>query len=185
MATPAVSRPPRRLKDHEVARVVAAGRRLGYPLGTLAEVLALTGAPPRAARFMRWADIDHDRAIWTPRAQKEEPATSGAVPLVPEVLKLLNAVPARDHAYVFAGPTGRACADDARKRGIIAKAAGLDDFEFADIWHTLHSELSHPERRETLENWARLIQSLLAPPEQPDMTLPVPREKPLPQPTSE
>ncbi len=176
------SRPPRLLKEHEVARVVAAGRRLGYPFGTLAEVMALTGGPPRAARFMRWTDINREEAVWTPRAQKDEPAPPESLPLVPDVLKLLDAVPVQDHTYVFAGPTGKACADNARKRAVIAKAAGLDNFEFADVWHTLQSDLNHPEQRETLENWASLILSMIAPPNQPDTETSPPADKAQPEP---
>lgn len=185
MAVSSHSRPPRRLTDREVARLVAAGRRLGYPLGTLVEVMALTGAPPRATRFMRWADIAPDQTAWTPRPQRDEAAPPTTVPLVPDVAKLLEAVPARDKAYVFAGPTGRACADNARKRVVIARAAGLEDFEFADLWHTLQSELSHPDRRETLEGWAGLIHSLLSPPDQPKGHDAPPRPADLPTPASE
>jgi len=165
------------LKDEEVARVVSAARRLGYPIGTLVEMMVLTGAPPRATRFMRWADIDRDQALWQPRPQQGEGALEEPVPLVANALKLLDGVPARDHAYVFSGPSGKACADNPRKRGVIAKAAGLDGFDLGDIWHTMQSEIRHPEKRETLENWAGLIQSLIAPPHQPETDIPLTGEK--------
>jgi integrase len=72
--SPTQAHPPRRLKDDEVARVVSAARRLGYPIGTLVEMMVLTGAPPRATRFMRWADIDnrgHNKAtgLWKNRSR--------------------------------------------------------------------------------------------------------------------
>lgn len=180
-----VSRPPRRLTDDEIARTVAAGRRLGYPIGTLVETMALTGAPPRATRFMRWADINREQALWQPRPQKNEDPVTEPVPLVSDVLKLLDGVPARDHDYVFAGPSGKACADNARKRGVIARAAGLSDLELADIWHTVKAEIRHPEKREVLENWAELIQSLIAPPDQPDTAIPLTVEKPKSQTSSD
>jgi len=175
--SPTQAHPPRRLKDEEVARVVSAARRLGYPIGTLVEMMVLTGAPPRATRFMRWADIDRDQALWQPRPQQGEGALEEPVPLVANALKLLDGVPARDHAYVFSGPSGKACADNPRKRGVIAKAAGLDGFDLSDIWHTMQSEIRHPEKRETLENWAGLIQSLIAPPHQPETDIPLTGEK--------
>lgn len=183
--SPIQSHPPRRLKDHEVARVVSAARRLGYPIGTLVEMMVLTGAPPRATRFMRWVDIDRDQAIWQPRPQRGEEALEEPVPLVANALKLLDGVPARDHAYVFTGPSGKACADNARKRRVIAKAAGLDGLELSDIWHTMQSEIRHPEKRDTLENWAGLIQSMIAPPHQPESNLPLTVEKPKAQTSSD
>ena len=68
--SPTESYPPRRLKDQDVARVVSAARRLGYPIGTLVEMMVLTAAPPRATRFMRWADIDRDH--WMTAAEAIE-----------------------------------------------------------------------------------------------------------------
>ncbi len=183
--SPTKSYPPRRLKDQEVARVVSAARRLGYPIGTLVEMMVLTAAPPRATRFMRWADIDRDQALWQPRPQQGEEVLETPVPLVASALKLLDGVPGKDHAYVFSGPSGKACADNARKRGVIAKTAGLESFELGDIWHTMQSEIRHPEKRETLENWAGLIQSLIAPPRQPETDVPLTVEKPKAQTSSD
>ena len=183
--SPTESYPPRRLKDQDVARVVSAARRLGYPIGTLVEMMVLTAAPPRATRFMRWADIDRDQALWQPRPQQGEEVLETPVPLVASALKLLDGVPGKDHAYVFSGPSGKACADNARKRGVIAKTAGLESFELGDIWHTMQLEIRHPEKRETLENWAGLIQSLIAPPRQPETDVPLTVEKPKAQTSSD
>lgn len=154
------TRSPRSLTVEDITRLVGAARRMGFPLGPIVETLALTAAPPRAVRFMRWADIDRAAATWTPRHQGDAP---GPIPLVPDMQKLLDAVPQAGHRYVFAGRSGKAAADSARRRAVLARAAGLPDFELADIWHSLRAELRHPEKREVLESWSALIRDLLAP----------------------
>ena len=137
---------------------------LGYPFGDVVRLLILTGQRRGEVAAMRWNDLffDNEKPHWLIPANVTKNGRPHTVPLVPSVLRLLEALPRFEGPYVFttragASPLGgwsqyRAKLDasivTARQRA--AKKRGVEQVTPMPDW-TLHDL-----RRTTASGLARL-----------------------------
>lgn len=98
------------------------------------EFAALTATRSGEVRGATWAEIDLVRAVWTIPAERMKAGREHRVPLVPEAVALLRALPRfQDAATVFAAPRGGPLSDMAlsavlRRMQLAEVAAGRPGF---------------------------------------------------------
>lgn len=81
------------LTDVELANLLKAADREGYPFGDLIKVLALTGQRRSEVSDMRWSELDFEGRMWTIPAARTKNKQSHTVPLSHAVLRILQAMP--------------------------------------------------------------------------------------------
>ena len=81
------------LSADELRALWAASERLGYPFRDFVRTLALTGIRRREVAQARWSEINLDAGLWEIPADRMKMDEPFVVPLVPEVVELLKALP--------------------------------------------------------------------------------------------
>ena len=66
---------------------------LAYPYGPLVRLMILTSQREREVADMKWSEIDCGNGLWIIRGRAQERNRAHAVPLAPEALALLKALP--------------------------------------------------------------------------------------------
>lgn len=84
----------------DAKRVWEAAGLMGYPFGTFARLLLLTGQRRTEVASMRWADVDLEAATWILRAEGTKGEREHLVPLSEPVVALLKELP-KFGAYVL------------------------------------------------------------------------------------
>ena len=95
------------LQDNEVFTLWAAFDRLGYPFGSLMQMLLVTGQRLGEGRYMRWSDIDKDKTLWTLPRELTKADRSHEVPLSALALEILDELPRFAGDYVFTTTGGK------------------------------------------------------------------------------
>src|SRR5918994_6555803 len=90
------------LSDEELASVLDAARQIGFPFGSIVEVLALTGQRRDEVGRMAWEHLDLRRKVWIVLGEHAKNGKPHLVQLSEPVLALLAAVP-RSGELVFSG----------------------------------------------------------------------------------
>jgi integrase len=92
------------LTDIEIGDLWRAAGSLGSPWREMFRTMLLTGQRRGECAGMLWAEIDTKAALWTLPATRTKNGRGHSVPLVPEMLALLESVPRREGAvFVFEG----------------------------------------------------------------------------------
>jgi integrase len=79
--------------DQEWRALFRALPRLGYPYGKFLELLARTGLRRNEVAGAEWSEIDLERKLWTIPSARMKSGVAFVVPLVPEVIKVLESLP--------------------------------------------------------------------------------------------
>ncbi len=150
------------LSDAEIRHVWAASEGLGYPFGPFARMLLLTGQRLREVAEASWREVDFKEAIWTIPAERMKADAPHVVPLAPDALALLEALPRwtkGDHVFSTtegARPVGgfskaktrldkamlARMRDLAENRGEDPKKAKLEPWRWHDLRRTMRTHLS-------------------------------------------
>ena len=138
------------LSDAELAAVWAAAGGLGYPYGTLVQMLVLTGQRLGEVARMRWTDIDGEGHWLIPATKNDQPHGVTLPPLAREVL-----APVRRFSgpYIFTSTGGETplngfSKSKARLDKLVAQTTPADTF--AERW------VLHDLRRTAASGMARL-----------------------------
>lgn len=76
------------------------------------EFLILTGVRSGSVRLATWNEIDYNNMVWTIPAEHTKTKREHRVPLAPQAIKLLKALPKfTDSPFVFPSPRGKALSD--------------------------------------------------------------------------
>jgi integrase len=132
-----------------------AAEEVGYPFGTIFQVLALTAQRRGEVTGMRWDELDLDAGLWNIPGARTKNGQRHTVPLTPAVLEILEGLapaakkgksefvfPARgkpEQSYTGYSKGKReldAAFEKARKKNAIDK--GEDPYEIEDLDWTLH-----------------------------------------------
>ena len=81
------------LADTELAAIWKATTLMGYPFGTLVQLLILTGQRREEVVGMSWREIDLEHALWSIGAERTKAARAHEVPLPPLAIKILRTLP--------------------------------------------------------------------------------------------
>ena len=97
----------RTLDETEIAAVWQAFETMGHPFGDLGRLLLLTAARRGELAGATWNEIDLEREVWHLPASRVKAGAPHTLPLVPKVLKILEAIP-RIAGSDLVFPSGRA-----------------------------------------------------------------------------
>src|SRR5262245_10567361 len=81
------------LTDDELRRVMVAARRIGFPYGSIVELLAITGQRREEVASMCWAELDLPARTWTIPAARSKNNKPHIVHLSDSAVRVLDQVP--------------------------------------------------------------------------------------------
>jgi integrase len=88
----------RALSDVEIRAVWRAFDAIGYPFGVLGKLLVLTGQRRGEWAGASWSEVDAARQVWSLPAGRSKSGAAHVLPLTPEVVAILEAIPRIDGA---------------------------------------------------------------------------------------
>jgi integrase len=95
------------LRDYELAAYGRAAETKGYPFGKFFQLLLLTALRRNEAAHARWSEIDVESKLWVIPAERMKGGAAHSVPLVPDILALLESLPRfKGGDYVFSTTGG-------------------------------------------------------------------------------
>ena len=96
------ARPRQRvLSDDELCAVWKAATEVGYPFGTLVQLLMLTGQRLNEVARMNWREIDFRKKLWSLPADRTKNDAVHEVPLSTQTAALLESLPRFERDYVL------------------------------------------------------------------------------------
>jgi integrase len=96
------------LTDTEMRATWRAADRLGYPYGSIIQMLALTGQRRSEVAQASWSEIDLKKKLWTIAPQRMKSGAAHIVPLSADAMKLLQSLPRyNDGDFIFSLKFGR------------------------------------------------------------------------------
>jgi integrase len=84
------------LSPDEIARVLSAARKLGYPFGPFVEMLILTGQRRDEVAGMRWDEVNKAENVWVLPASRSKNGKAHTVHLSEAAVAVLTSVPRLD-----------------------------------------------------------------------------------------
>ena len=138
------------LTDAELRGLWRAADKLAHPLGPLFRMLALTGQRKSEVAEARWREFDLQRRLWTIPAERMKGEAAHVVPLVDDVIAILDALPRfkkGDHLFSTTygvKPVNGFSKAKARLDAAMAAELGgpVDPFVIHDIRRTMRTGLS-------------------------------------------
>jgi integrase len=111
----------RALDDTELAVVWKGATALGFPFGPFFQLAILLGARRNELSGMQWREIDLDNAVWVLPKERSKNGLQHELPLAPQVVALLEALPRFDGPFVFSSgetPVSGRRLSNLRRRGL-------------------------------------------------------------------
>jgi integrase len=128
------------LTEAELRAVWAAWGAMGYPFGTLGQLLLLTGQRRGEWAGASWSEIEFGRAVWNLPGSRSKTGAAQLLPLVPQVLAILEAIPRMEGTDLLfpAGRTGSANPISGFSKGIATaqKLSGVAGWHWHDLRRT-------------------------------------------------
>jgi len=141
------------LKDVEIAACWRASEAMGYPFGEFLQLLLLTAVRRNEAADARWSEIDLDAKLWVIPAERMKGGAAHAVPLVPDIMALLESLPRFSGGdFVFSTTGGKrpvsgfskakARLNALMRTDLEAQGLPFEDFVIHDIRRTCRTRFS-------------------------------------------
>ena len=134
------------LSDDEIRKLWATTDAEGWPFGTLAKLLLLTGQRLREVSGMRWEEIDLDAKLWTLPGERMKNGIKHEVPLSDLAVRILKEQPRikTTKGFVFttsgsAAVSGFSRAKDRLCAAVKGKGETTDPWTFHDLRRTMAS----------------------------------------------
>lgn len=135
---PAKEIPRDRYLDHgELASVYVAAGDLGFPLGTFAQILILTGQRRGEVAGMRWSEIDLDAKLWNLPSSRAKNGRAHTIPLSSAAIEILRSMPRflrSDFVFTTTGESGVSGFGKLKCR--LDAATGVTDWRLHDLRRT-------------------------------------------------
>jgi integrase len=129
------------LSDEELALVLAAARQIGFPFGSIVEVLAFTGQRRDEVGRMTWEHLDLRRKVWIVPGEHAKNGKPHLVQLSKPLLALLEAVP-RSGELVFSGDGKRVFQGYSKAKARLDRLSGVNDWTLHDLRRTVVSGMA-------------------------------------------
>jgi integrase len=132
------------LADDELRLVWKAAREMGYPYGPLLQLLILTGQREREVADMSWREIDLNQKLWTVPPERMKGGAAHEVPLSPDAVALLEALPRWNGGdFVFSTTNGQKPVNGFSKAKVrIDKLSGVKGWVIHDLRRSVRTHLS-------------------------------------------
>jgi integrase len=125
------------LSDDEIKAVWKAAGHIGYPGGTLIQMLLLTGQRRDEVRLMTWGEVDLDNALWTLPAERAKNKQAHKIPLSPPVLRLLDGIVKGEGDWVFCSNLrDKPYANVQRPKTTVDRLSGVTGWNIHDLRRT-------------------------------------------------
>jgi len=127
----------------ELAKVWSAADHMGYPYGTIVQLLILTAQRRQEVAGMRWSELDLTQDIWTIDRDRNKSGRQHSVPLTPAVLKILQSENLRHCDLVFPGrnSASHVCGWSKWKRKL-DELSGVTNWRLHDLRRTAATEMA-------------------------------------------
>jgi integrase len=129
------------LSDEELAHVVKAARQIGFPFGSIVEVLTLTGQRRDEVGRMRWDHLDLRRKVWIIPGEHAQNGKPHLVQLSGPVLSILDAVP-KTGDLVFSGDGQTVFQGYSKAKTRLDHLSGVEDWTLHDLRRTVVSGMA-------------------------------------------
>jgi integrase len=129
------------LSDEELALVLHAAGQIGFPFGSIVEVLAFTGQRRDEVGRMAWEHLDLRRRVWIMPGEHAKNGKPHLVQLSRPVLALLEAVP-RSGELVFSGDGKRVFQGYSKAKARLDSLSGVTDWTLHDLRRTVVSGMA-------------------------------------------
>ena len=96
-----------RLSDDQVFGLWRTWNTLGYPYGSLFQLMLVTGQRRGEVADMRWADLDGEKAVWSLLPESTKPKRSHQCPLSSLALEIIGTVPRPSRSATAAAAPSR------------------------------------------------------------------------------
>jgi integrase len=127
------------LTDDELRAVWRAAGGIGYPFGSIVQLLALTGQRRGEVAGMRWNEIVGD--LWTLPKERTKNARRHTVPLSRQAMAILERAP-RISDFVFSASGEKSVSGFASPKRLIGGVAGFTDWRLHDLRRTAASGMA-------------------------------------------
>jgi integrase len=186
----AVSR-ERVLSNEEIRKVWHGAEEMGYPFGSVVQLLMLTALRLNEVAKAKWDDIDLEVGVWRIPRENVKADRSHEVPLSKQAIAIFKALPRFTDAYVFTSTAGKShISGFSKAKARLDKFSGVTDWRLHDLRrtagtnmaklgvpvYTISRVLNHaqggvtaiydrhsymPEKKEALKKWARKLDQIL------------------------
>jgi integrase len=129
------------LTDEELAPVLEAARQMGFPFGTIVEVLSFTGQRRDEVGRMAWEHLDLRRKVWIIPGGHAKNGKPHLVHLSEPVLGLLETIP-RTGELVFSGDGKRMFQGYSRAKAKLDELSGVGGWTLHDLRRTVVSGMA-------------------------------------------
>ena len=142
ITAPAREQPRHRvLSDEELGSVLGAARQIGFPFGSIVEVLALTGQRRDEVGRMAWEHLDFGRQLWVIPATHAKNGRPHLVQLSAPVLALLEGLP-RTGELMFSGDGRTLFQGYSKAKARLDRLSGVSDWTLHDLRRTVVSGMA-------------------------------------------
>jgi integrase len=129
------------LTDEELAEILQTARKIGFPFGSIVEVLVVTGQRRDEVGRMAWADLDLDRQIWIVPEEHSKNGKPHIVHLSGPALSLLTAIP-RTGELVFSGDGRTLFQRHSKAKRRLDQLSGVTGWTLHDLRRTVVSGMA-------------------------------------------
>ncbi|MBL0407784.1 tyrosine-type recombinase/integrase [Microvirga aerilata] len=129
------------LTDEELAEILQTARKIGFPFGSIVEVLVVTGQRRDEVGRMAWADLDLDRQIWIVPEEHSKNGKPHIVHLSGPALSLLTAMP-RTGELVFSGDGRTLFQGHSKAKRRLDQLSGVTGWTLHDLRRTVASGMA-------------------------------------------
>jgi integrase len=142
ITAPAREQPRHRvLSDEELGLVLEAARQIGFPFGSIVEVLALTGQRRDEVGRMTWEHLDFGRQLWVIPGAHAKNGRPHLVQLSAPVLALLEGLP-RTGELMFSGDGRTLFQGYSKAKARLNRLSGVSDWTLHDLRRTVVSGMA-------------------------------------------
>lgn len=126
------------LSDFEVAQVLHAAKRIGYPFGDIVQLLALTGQRRDEVASMRWQEIELRKGLWVVPQDRNKSGRSNIVTLSRCAARLIIRAPKREECeLVFTTNGNTAFSGFSKGKSRLDALSGVKDWRLHDLRRTI------------------------------------------------
>jgi integrase len=129
------------LTDDELKAVWRATGKEGYPLGSILQLLILTGQRRGEVTGMQWSELDLVAGTWTLPRERVKNDRRHEVPLARQAIAVINVVPRIGDKYVFT-LSGTAATNNFKAKKRLNQLAGIEAWTLHDLRRTAASGMA-------------------------------------------
>lgn len=132
------------LSDHELGEVWEAAEETAYPWGPMFCLLILTGQRRTEVAAARWREFDFERKLWTIPPERMKMRVANVVPLVDDMIALLDSLPRFQRGdYVFSTTFGaKPVSSFTKPKKDLDELSNVKNWVIHDLRRTMRTGLS-------------------------------------------